>query len=238
QLAVVVAMDAEFGVREPGANQCDGLGDLFGQTAAIRVAEDDRFGAAVQRCVQGVERVFRTGAEPVEEVFGVIEHAASVVFQMADSVGDHPQVLFERGLEGDVDVKVPGFAEDRHDGRFGGQQALDDGVISRNPIRAASAAERGERRGVQLQRFRALEKFHVFRISAWPTTLDKGDADLIQRAGNFDLVLDRVGQPFALRAVAQCRVVNLYNGIFHRIVRVFGSTVFVYRYDQPVNNIA
>src|SRR5262249_34952747 len=238
QLAVVVAMDAEFGVREPGANQCDGLGDLFGQTAAIRVAEDDRFGAAVQRGVQGVERVFRTGAEPVEEVFGVVEHAAPAVFQMADGVGDHPQVLFERGLERDVDVKVPGFAEDRHDGRFGGEQSLNDGVICRDGVRAPSAAERGEHRGAQLQRLRALEKFHVFRISAWPTSLDKVDADLIQRAGNFDLVLDRVGQPFALRAVAQCRVINFYNGFFHRIVTVFGSTVFVYRSDQAVNDVA
>src|SRR5262245_54498989 len=229
-------MDAEFGVRESGANQRDGLGDLFGQTAAVRVAEDDRFCAAVNSGVQRIERVFRTCPETVEEVFGVVEHAASVLFNVSDGVGDHPQVLFERGLELDVDVKVPRFAEDRYDWRFGGEQALDDGVVCRNPVRAASAAERGEARGVQLQGFRALEKLHVFRISAWPTSLDKGDADLIQRAGDFDLVLDRVGQPFPLRAVAQCRVVNLYSGFFHRYVILFGSTVFVYRSDQAIND--
>ena len=122
-------------------------------------------GAGAERGVQRVERVFRVGAEPVEEMLGVVERAAPAVFQMADGVGDHSQVLFERGLERDVDMKIPRFAEDRHDRRLGGEQPLHDGVVGRGGVRASSAAERGEHSGVQLQRLRPLEKLHVFRLA-------------------------------------------------------------------------
>src|SRR5262249_46601500 len=123
--------------------------------------------------------------------------------------------FFERGLERDVDVKIPRFAEDRHDRRFGGEQSLDYGVVSREGVRSPRAAERGERRGVQPQRLRALEKLHVLWIRAGPAAFAKGDADLVQGSRYLELVLDRVGQPFTLRAVAQRRVVNFYNGLFH-----------------------
>src|SRR5262249_47675847 len=84
----------------------------------------------------------------------------------------------------------------------------------RDGVRASSAAERRKQRGVQPKRLRALEKLHVLGISARPTAFDKRDSDLIQGLRDLDLVLDRVGQPLALRAVAQRRVVNFY-GFFH-----------------------
>ena len=53
----------------------------------------------VRRGLQALERVACVGLEAVEEVLGVEEDVRPCLLQVADGVGDHRQVLFERRLE-------------------------------------------------------------------------------------------------------------------------------------------
>src|SRR5438876_1682105 len=60
--------------------------DMGSQASAVGVAQDDNIGAAFRRGAQSSERVVGVGAEPVEEVLGVIDGFASLRFQKSNRV--------------------------------------------------------------------------------------------------------------------------------------------------------
>src|SRR4029077_13287970 len=62
----------------------------------------------------------------------------------------------------------------------------------------------------------ALEKFHIFRISARPAAFDISHAKIVQTTGNLELVFNRESESFPLCPIAQCRIINLSPVLLHQ----------------------
>ena len=60
----------------------------------------------------------------VEEMLGVVKHFASAAGQKRDRLADHVEVFFQRDAEDLGDMKIPGLADDRDDGRLGRDEGL------------------------------------------------------------------------------------------------------------------
>src|SRR5581483_1652606 len=106
-------------------------------------------------------------------------------------------------------MSFPRFAEDADDGHLRRQQLMQLQVVLRGDMRAAGAAKGGQARVLERNPLHALEEGFVLRIGAGPAALDKVHSELIQTAGNANLILDTEANAFALRTVAQGGVVDL-----------------------------
>jgi len=206
---VVVAVDAEV-----DADLTRGVHDLThpaGQHAAVGVAEHDGGRPRVGRGLDDLEGVVGVGAVAVEEVLGVEEDAASLAGQEPDGVGDHLEVLLEGGLEGPVDVLVVALGDEGDGGGLGVQEGAGEGVLGRLPADPPGGAER-DQLGVAEAQFAVggrAEEGRVVGVGARPAALDEGDAEVVQGAGDAQLVVDRQAEALLLGAVAQGRVVHV-----------------------------
>ena len=142
--AIVVRVDAERGRREVGGGGAKDRLDLVGQAAAVRVAEDDQVRPALPGGVQRRQRMFGVVLVAVEEMFRVVDDLAAMAFEVAHAVGDHRAVLRRVDPQHFRDVEPPAFAEDRHHGSPGPEQAGDLRVLADRHVRAARAAKGGE----------------------------------------------------------------------------------------------
>ena len=152
----------------------------------------------------------KSSLHAVEEVLGVVDHFFAEAFQVAQAVADHAQIFVGRGLQHFGDVQHRRFADDGHDRRFGIDQRLNVGVVCRIAVLAPGRAERRDLGVLQFQRLDRLEVGGIFRVRARPAALNVGDAEVIEQFGHAQLVGDRKRDAFALRAVAQGRVVDGY----------------------------
>ena len=73
QLGVVVGVDAQGSLRQMLLHRLDDLYQFGGEGAAVGVAQHQDLGPAGHRGLQGLEGVFRTVLEAVEEMLGVVE---------------------------------------------------------------------------------------------------------------------------------------------------------------------
>ncbi len=195
--------------RSCAAHRRDGGGDVVGQRAAVGVAQDDDRGAGVLGRSQRLQGVLGVVPVAVEEVLGVVEDLAAGLAAVGHRIGDHAQVLFQRGAEHFADVQVPGLADDGDDRRLGVEQRLEAGVVGRLDALAARHAEGGDAGVPQRQLADFLEILEVLGVGQRIAALDEVHAQLVEPARDVQLVLQGEVDALALAAVAQGGVVDV-----------------------------
>ena len=190
--------------------------DLPRKAAAVRLAEADDIRAGLRRRGHRLQRVVGRRLPAVEEMLGVEDDALALSRQPRDRVADDAQVLGERGAQHLRDVQVPGLAEDHDHPGAGLQQALEVGVVRGRQFRTAGRAEGGDPGLLERLGGHGLEEGQVLGIGAGVARLDQGDAQVVERLDDHQLVVDREGDALGLRPVAQGRIQQFQT--FHRVV--------------------
>ena len=194
----------------------DGLGDLSGEGAAVRVAEDEPVGARVGGGLQDGQRVVPVRAVAVEEVLRVDDDLAAVRLQERDRVA-RPSPGSPRASSA-----APRRRGSPRPSRRAATVGVSASSSSRRPAsssardaRVAGAAERAH--ACPLQAFLAHrdEELRVLRVRARPAALDVVDAELVQLPRDRELVVERQRDAGALAAVAERGVVDR-DAIGHR----------------------
>ena len=181
---------------------------LGSQPPAVRVARHQRVRAGFRRRRQRFHRVVRIVQIAVEEMLGVVDHFLAVLLQVAHGIGDHRQVFLRRRLEHLLDVQQPALAEDRRHRRARLQDRRQARVLRRRHARAPRAAERRQLGVLQRHRAHRLEELHVLRVRRREAAFEIVDPEFVQAPGDADLGRHREIDAFALRAVAQGRIVD------------------------------
>ncbi len=233
---VVLRVDAQprAGVGEHGPY--DRL-DVRGEHPAVGVAEDDDLGAGLVGGAYHLLRVRGIGVVAVEEVLAVDEDAAALRAQIRDGVADHREVLVQGGAQSQFHVPVVRLGDQADDRRLGLQQRRDLRVVLGPHARLAGRAERDEPRVLEVDlRARPLEELGVPRVRPRPAPLDEADAEVVQVAGDGQLVRDGEIDALTLRAVAQ-RGVEDVEGVVGCVLYVLHADVTpvgisVYRNDR------
>ena len=213
QADVVVRVDANLAIQLAGSGFGDGR-DFARQTAAVRVAEHHEIRAGLFRRAPGVQRVFGIELVTVERVFRVVDDKLAVVFQELHRVADHGQILFRRAAQHFLHVQHGRLAVDGDDGRF---RFDEQAHLVVRFHRHAFFARRAERREAGVLEFLLLglrKELDVLGIAARPAAFDVMNSKRVQLLGDAELVRHRKVDAFALRTVAQSRVVDFDLG-FH-----------------------
>ena len=200
----------EFALRQRGDAR-----DFLRQTAAVRVAQHDALRARLLGGLPRGQRVFRLVLETVEAVFGVVDDRFAVVLQKADGVADHRQVFVRLGAQHLGDVQQPRLADDGDDRCFRVENLPHQLVLLDGDALAAGHAERGDFGVLPLAPAGLRKKFHVLGIRAGPAAFDVMHPERVELLGDAELVRDREIDAFALRTVAQGRVIDFNLG-FHK----------------------
>ena len=203
-----MTVDAERLVGEFRHHRVYDLLDLEGKRAAVRLAQVDGVGTRLVRCAHACDRVVGVGLVAVEEVLGVEHHAPTRRLEIGDRIGDHAQVLLERGLQRARHLLVPGLAHDGEHGSAARDEVGEALVVCGGHALAARAAERGDLRMGERRFAHRLEKGDVFGIRRGKTALDVVDAEQIEPTHDAQLVLKRKRDALALFAVAQRAVIR------------------------------
>src|SRR5262249_1627391 len=128
-------------------------------------------------------------------------------------VPDDVEVLLEADPQVVPHVQVPGLADDGHDRRPGGEErgevAVVGGAHAGTPRRPEGGAARLAPPEPAAGADDRAEELRVARIRAGPPALDVVDAELVERLGDAQLVVEREADVLGLRAVAQGGVVEL-----------------------------
>ena len=160
--------------------------DLVRQRAAIGVAQHDPARALVVGGLGAGERELRIGLVAVEEVLAVEQHLAALRLGGADAVADRGEVFLERDLERHPHVIVPGLGDEADGVGLGVEQRREARIVggrAAGPPRHAEGREGGARaRGLG-------EQLGVDRIGARIAALDIVDAELVEHAGDRELVV-------------------------------------------------
>jgi hypothetical protein len=159
------------------------------------------------------KRVIRVGAVAVEEMLGVEHDLVDARRRVTDGIRDHLDVFVAFDAERDVDLEIPGLADDAHGLGPGRQQRGERGVVIGRAPGAPRHAERGDGRGLDLGKGR--EKRIVDGIGAGPPALDVVDAERVELAGDLRLVQGTEVDALGLRAVSQRAVVDVDSRIGH-----------------------
>ena len=207
QTGVVVAVDAQRAA-DPGRGGLDDGGDLLRQAPAVRIAQDEPVGPGLPRRRQHGQGVLGVGLVAVEVVLGVEEDRPAGLLGQADRVADHRQVLVQVGPQDRANVEVPGLAHQGHGLGAGVEHAAEAGVVLGRCADPPGHPERhrpgmGERLAREFPKDRL-----VLRIAGGVPRLDVIDAQVVEAAGDVDLVLEAEVHALALRAVPQRRIVH------------------------------
>ena len=199
-LGVVMGVDADMVAGNVLADLADDLFHLVRQRAAIGVAEHDPARAFLIGRLGAGERVGGIGLVTVEEMLAVEQHLAAFGLGGAHAVADRGEVLLIGRLQRDAHVIVPGFGDEADGVGFGGKERGEARIVRRRAARPPRHAERGDLRA---RRPAFGEKLGVDRIGARIAGLDIIDAELVEHAGDRELVGEREIDAVRLRAVAQ-----------------------------------
>ena len=207
-IGVVVAVDAERCAGEGALYAFDGLEELRRQGAAVGVAEHETIDAVVDGGSQAGEGIVGVRREAVEEVLGVEEDLLADGLEEADGVAQHGEVLFVAGLQHGAHMQVVGLADDGDDFGAGVGEDVERGVPGGIDAGAPGRAEGNELR-VELDVTHTLEELDVLGVGGGEAAFDVVDAQLVEAAGDAQLVLDGERDAFHLSAIAQRCVVKL-----------------------------
>ena len=122
-------------------------------------------------------------------MLGVIDQLAAALGDVANALRDHGEVLRARRLDHLIDMERPALPEDRDDRRLSIQQRVQVRVGLWSVRFMTRAAEGGELGALPANLLRRGEELNVLRVRPWPATLNRWHAELIERAGNTELVL-------------------------------------------------
>ena len=206
---VVVAVDAQARLRCL-RDAMDDVGELGGHHAAVGVAQRDHVRARLRRRADALERVPGVGPVAVEEVLGVEEDPLAFRPQVPHRVGDHLEVLVERGPQRELHVPVVALGDQ---GDHRGARLAERGdlrVVRGDGARLARRAERRERGVLEAELgLGAAEELGVLGDGARPAALDEPDAEPVQVPRDHQLVGNREVQALLLCPVAQGGVVDV-----------------------------
>src|SRR5262245_7923464 len=142
-------------------------------------------------------------------MLGVEEHLVHARPEERDRLADHREILGERRLERLGHVEVPRLADDRGYWSTGVEQGLHVRVGLRRGPGAAGHAECRELGLLERNVLHPAEESKVFWIRARPSALDVMDPQRVEPGREAHLIFHRKRHAFALRAVAERRVVDL-----------------------------
>ena len=198
---VVVGMDAEIGLRQPGLDLRDDAIDLLRHGAAIGVAQDQPCRPCIRRRLDALQRVVGIGLVAIEEVFGIQQRLAAARHHRGDGFGDAVDIVLARDFQRDIDMEVPALGDEAGRTRLGiqhGRQARIVGGAAPGTLGHAEGGQPG-----MFQRRRIGEELRIGRVGARKAALDVVDAEAIERQRDLALVLDRKVDPLRLCAIAQ-----------------------------------
>ena len=95
--AIIVRVDADWAFELSYDCGCD-VPDFSWKSSAVCVAEHEEIGPGIPRGAQGLQGVFRIILEAVEEMFGIVEHLAAMLFEVRHRVGDHGKIFLGRDI--------------------------------------------------------------------------------------------------------------------------------------------
>ena len=150
------------------------------------------------------------GPVAVEEVLGVEEDPLAFCAQVPHRVGDHREVLVERGPQGQLHVPVVALGDQGDDRGARLAERGDLRIVGGGDTRLARRAERRERGVPQVELgLRAAEELGVLRNRPRPAALNEPDAEPVQVPRDHQLVGNREVQALLLCPVAQGGVVDV-----------------------------
>ena len=205
-------MDADRHLRQSLPNRTRDVEDLVREAAAIGIAEHQAVGTGIGRGGERLQGIVCIGLVAVEEVLGVVNQFLVQLLEIAHRVGDHRDVLVERGAQDFQHLIVPALAENGDRGGARLEQRLDVGILGNGNADLARRAEGDQARMGQLQVGRAREELEILGVGAGIARFDVGDPQRVEPLDDLELVLDGVGDSLRLGAVAQGRVVNVDGG--------------------------
>ena len=143
----------------------------------------------------------------VKKVFGIINDLAPCRFEVAHGVTNHRLIFLSGGPENFGHLKLPAFPENSNDRRLGIDEKLNlriffDGEI--RPTRRAKGCDLGVIPGFLGRSFKKLD---VFWVRSRPATFDIVHPELVETLGNSHLIQAGEEKTFALRAIAESRIV-------------------------------
>ena len=190
--------------------------DFVRQTAAVRVAEHDEIRARLFRRLPGGEGVFGIKLVAVEAMLGVVDDEFAVVLEEAHGVADHREIFFRRAAQDLLHMQHGSLAVDGHDGGAGLDEQAHLVVLLNGHALFARGTERREPRVFEFFLFGLGEELDVLGIAAGPAAFNVMHPERVELLGDAELVRDREIDAFALRTVAQGRVIDFDLG-FHKM---------------------
>ena len=222
--AIVVGMDPH-GHPQLGNHAARHLTGLFWHGAPIGVAQDHQVRAAVSRGLKRLESVTPVVLRPVEEMFGVVNHLATVRLQMSHRLTNHRQIFLWSHPQHFGHLQKPSLAKDGDGWSPGIEQQLHLRILVDRKICTARTPKRGNA-GVPPGPFGCFfKKCDVFRVRPRPAALDVVHSKIVQLFSHPDLVRHAECNARSLCAVAQGGVVKGYLGLAHREKGGSGSPV-------------
>ena len=209
RVVVAVDPDARAAGRERGGHRAGRLGDLAGQRAAVRVAEDDRLRPRLGGGAQAAQRVLRVVAPAVEAVLGVVDDALALREQERDRLLDHAQVLVAVDLHDLLDVQPPRLADERADGCEAVGEHAQGGVVLGARLAPARHAEGGDVGSEEVLACEQVEQLELLRVRAGEAGLDQVDAERVEPVRDAQLLLRRERHALPLHPIAEGGVVEL-----------------------------
>ena len=215
---VVVGVNADVAGKFLARGGGDG-GHFARQRTAVRVTQHHKIRPGLLRRKPCCHRIFGVVLVAVERVLCVVDDFLPLLFQEPNRVGDHRQILLRSGAQYLFHVQQPRLAKESDHRCLSGDEQVDLRVVLGGDFLAARRTESGNLGVLPLALGRLFEKLDVLRVAPRPTALHVMHTKVVQLFGYTQLVRNRETHAFALRAVTQCRVINL-NQILHQKRRV------------------
>jgi hypothetical protein len=122
-------------------------------------------------------------------MFGVVDHLAARLSEIADGVGDHDQVFVEGDAKDFGNVEIGRFADDGDDRRLGIEKRPHSEVFLGPAAAAAGHAERTDADVFQGQLLDPLEKLGVLVVRERIAPFDKIEARVVEPLSDLELVV-------------------------------------------------